>query len=658
MNRAKAFWIVAVAGTAMWLVPLPARAQDYGNYTIVRAISGSGTLQPANGGQNQALVRNLPLMDGDTLWTDSDGRVDLLMQDGVYLYMDGSTRIEIDRLPAQTAGTAKALRLRLWKGNLLLDVQSWSPAMTSYVITTPSASLSPSRAGLYLLDVENVDRTRAICVDGACAVASAGQTVTLNGRQMTYAEYGYPPLAPMNSTTLPAGLMRFRDSNAAPRGGTDVSRQYLPSDLSAYASDLDSYGNWNYQPTYGYVWCPSDVGPDWAPYTDGQWAYNSWGMTWVPYEPWGWAPFHYGRWIYSGGIGWGWCPMPYFAPAWVSFWWGDAGWLGWCPLDYWGSPLWGPGGWYSCPVGNIYNTNINTIIVRHRDAPPPHPIYPRAQGSPGTLRGSGPRGSSLTAAGSLNLSPRDAREFRDGRLSSRDLRARLTEPVSLNRRAYPSIQASDRNTMPRENPSQRDLPNSRLGRGGASGRGEPSVGRGNNLSSSRNFPSQDRGNLSRGPRTPVEPRPGRRDAAVRSWSSPQGQGRNLQSNRSPQASRQPRQPLPQSEVRPYSRVPDQSGGYRQPIQPQQRSYNRGGYSGYAPERQAPQRSWGGGEPSAPRYIPSRPSLGSGGGGGFRSGGGGGFRSGGGGEFRSGGGGGARSAPPAPSGGGGGGGHRR
>ena len=115
-------WItLVISGAALWLAPAAVRGEDYGNYATVRAIEGAASLQPSGDGQPQALVPNLPLTEGDTAWTENRGRVDLLLQDGNHLLLDGSSRIEIDRLPSDGSQEGTVLRLRLWKGTRQLN---------------------------------------------------------------------------------------------------------------------------------------------------------------------------------------------------------------------------------------------------------------------------------------------------------------------------------------------------------------------------------------------------------------------------------------------------------------------------------------------------------------------------------------------------------
>jgi hypothetical protein len=90
-------------------------------------------------------------------------------------------------------------------------------------------------------------------------------------------------------------------------------------DENTFEQGLSPYGRWIDTPEYGRVWVPSDVGPDWQPYTDGRWVDTEWGWSFASSVPWGWAAFHYGRWGFGPGLGWFWVPGFVWAPAWVSW---------------------------------------------------------------------------------------------------------------------------------------------------------------------------------------------------------------------------------------------------------------------------------------------------------------------------------------------------
>ncbi len=143
------------------------------------------------------------------------------------------------------------------------------------------------------------------------------------------------------------------DTNGTPTPPPDEAAQQQPPSNSGTSEDgatfqtfydsLGSQGNWIQTNDYGYVWQPEVTDADWAPYTEGHWVYTDDGWTWVSDEPWGWATYHYGRWANLDGTGWVWVPGYTWAPAWVSWRYGE-GYCGWAPLppdsfvgiDYWG----------------------------------------------------------------------------------------------------------------------------------------------------------------------------------------------------------------------------------------------------------------------------------------------------------------------------------
>ncbi|MDB6154801.1 MAG: Membrane protein involved in colicin uptake-like protein [Chthoniobacteraceae bacterium] len=101
--------------------------------------------------------------------------------------------------------------------------------------------------------------------------------------------------------------------------------------FSFFYDSLDPLGDWIQTDAYGYCWRPDGVDADWAPYTDGYWAYTDAGWTWVSYEDWGSICYHYGRWVNLDEEGWCWVPDYQWAPAWVS-WRNSDDYVGWAPL--------------------------------------------------------------------------------------------------------------------------------------------------------------------------------------------------------------------------------------------------------------------------------------------------------------------------------------
>ncbi|GEM_PF-1253129 len=136
--------------------------------------------------------------------------------------------------------------------------------------------------------------------------------------------------------------------------------------------DLSPYGQWVHRASYGWVWVPDDVPVDWRPYTHGHWVYtDDYGWLWVSNWRWGWAPFHYGRWTYDDDYGWVWIPGTVWAPAWVTWRYGD-GWVGWAPMPP--AAVWRPTGGFGIRI-TLVERDIRPstwVFVRDRDFVRPH----------------------------------------------------------------------------------------------------------------------------------------------------------------------------------------------------------------------------------------------------------------------------------------------
>jgi hypothetical protein len=147
-----------------------------------------------------------------------------------------------------------------------------------------------------------------------------------------------------------------------------------------FYDSLAPYGEWIEIADYGTAWRPLDVDEDWAPYTDGYWAFTDAGWTWVSYEDFGGIVYHYGRWVRVEEEGWCWVPDYEWAPAWVS-WRQNDDYVGWAPLPpeaRWspsiGISIWvdrqydiGPGYYSFCRVRDFGAPVLRPVIVNHRE---------------------------------------------------------------------------------------------------------------------------------------------------------------------------------------------------------------------------------------------------------------------------------------------------
>jgi len=136
------------------------------------------------------------------------------------------------------------------------------------------------------------------------------------------------PAAPAESATAPAAV-----ASAPAEAAPSPAVYSVDASYQTFYDQLAPYGAWVAMDPYGYVWQPAATLHDlaWRPYTLGHWAYTDDGWTWMSDEPFGWITYHYGRWMRTHTLGWVWTPGDQWAPAWVSWRYGND-FVGWAPL--------------------------------------------------------------------------------------------------------------------------------------------------------------------------------------------------------------------------------------------------------------------------------------------------------------------------------------
>lgn len=408
------------------------------NAAIVRYLEGNAYVQGTSSDERELLTINSPIFEGDNIWL-TEGNLGILFSDGTIVWLASDSHIEISQFPYPYSEKPLGLKASLWRGMAVLEAKFPVPTESSHIIITPSASIRTARKSLSIIEVENVDRTRLTVLDGSAIISSSGYSNTVWTNQMSYAQYGYEPSAPVSvgKVAYPE-IISFRQKMTNKPVRTPKSWEYLDPELQAYAIDLDYYGYWEDVPGYGHVWFPSPafVHYGWNPYFNGYWRYTPWGCTWISYDPWGWVPFHYGNWTFIIGVGWGWIPDVWFSPAWVAWYWWD-GWIGWCPWGYynghWG-PIWQPCGWYYIDINNIYVANIAKIVVVNKNEPPPvKPVVPVPKKALNgdknlTKKVSTDYDVIVTHSGGLNIHPSKVHDLKNGKVTFDDIKQTLAEP--------------------------------------------------------------------------------------------------------------------------------------------------------------------------------------------------------------------------------------
>ena len=338
----------------------------------ISVMNGDVSLRRGDNGDFLAAVVNAPLVVGDRVLTGPNGRAEVQFDSGNMIRVAPNSEIRLSEL------AYRRYQVQLARGVVTFRVLR--PSNAEVEVSTPQASIRPRREGVFRLVVREDGQSEVTVRAGEIEVFTprgaetlyAGKTMQMRG---TVSEPEFQVIA-ANPEDEWDGWNRERDhvltSSRSPR--------YVNPDVYG-TEDLDAYGRWVPDPSYGNVWVPQ-VSAGWAPYQAGRWAWvDYYGWTWVSYDPWGWAPYHYGRWYRSPVFGWCWFPggmgfgvRHYWSPALVGFvgFGGGFGGVGWIPLapferfhPWYGRGYYG-GGFRGATIVNnvnIYNTYRNARVV-------------------------------------------------------------------------------------------------------------------------------------------------------------------------------------------------------------------------------------------------------------------------------------------------------
>ena len=292
----------------------------------ISLIAGEVTLKRQGNTDWERARLNFPLVEGDTLSTDRDSRLEIQIDARNFVRLAPHTTMQIVAL--RDEGVA----LSVIEGTATVRLAKFDHEHEYFEVDAPRTTLAIEKKGLYRIDVPGDRRVRLTVRDGGSAriysdtsgfALRDGRTAELVVEGDNSGDWEFVA----NNLDAIDDWVSDREKYLAQRLRYDT--QYYDQYVWG-AEELDAYGDWNYTTDYGWIWRPrtsvTNVYADWAPYRYGHWVWcPPYGWTWVGYEPWGWAPYHYGRWVFHGGY-WAWCPRSayyydhsWWRPALVAF---------------------------------------------------------------------------------------------------------------------------------------------------------------------------------------------------------------------------------------------------------------------------------------------------------------------------------------------------
>lgn len=294
----------------------------------------------------EVAVLNLPIVEGDEIATDGNGRFEIQFNSYTHLRVAENSQIKIVGL--KDDGIALSVPL----GTVVLRAGEFNGTRSFFEIDAPKTTISIQKAGMYRVESGVPDSLEVFVTaaeGGEARVYSidAGFTVKNGRRAKIYiagSQSGEWETADASRSADEFDSWSLdRDAIIAKRLRDAYYDKYYDRDIYG-AEDLNDHGEWVHTRKYGYVWRPYQTSisqySGWSPYRYGHWRWvPPYGWTWVNDEPWGWATYHHGRWVWDSGA-WYW--SPYGAYRHSRSWWFPAlvvvrvlgGNVCWYPLPY------------------------------------------------------------------------------------------------------------------------------------------------------------------------------------------------------------------------------------------------------------------------------------------------------------------------------------
>ena len=332
-----------------------------------------------------ATVADGPFGMEDALYSDDKGKAEFIMPNETWIRIGGNTQIQMIRLVSDLTETDLASGIaRFYNKSSNAAFKVSSPF--GYVVA-PAQSIFDLYVGDQSIEVVsikgNVDFVH-VAGDTRYEVVAGEASILADATQVGSGE------ATVDEAWDAWNLERdsLWSKRVEVRGD---SVRYLPEQIQDQSYVLEEQGRWQrvyYENEYRHLWQPSQVEPDWVPYSQGRWVDYYEDPCWIPdpSEHFGYVTHHYGSWVHVN-TGWFWAPPLPVAPPplpaggvgmaaapllGIGFgWWpGRVGWIysdaniGWFPLGWrepwYGHRPWGPGAIVYSAAAPPPPININT----------------------------------------------------------------------------------------------------------------------------------------------------------------------------------------------------------------------------------------------------------------------------------------------------------
>ncbi len=314
--RQPAVLLAAALGISVCFA-LPQRASAEPGVARISDMQGSVAVQRGDANTAVAATVNAPVLGADYVTTGDNSRAEV--------DLDGASSVRLGSGVQMRFGDLDPGNRRMQLAQGPIDLRVFRANDLSTQIDTPSVSIRPREPGSYRVNVTPDGRTWVAVRSGAAEIITPQGTRTIGpGSTLIASGSANDPSISTQGAIADDGFDTWNGQRDQYWQAAAPSDTYVNPNVVG-VDDLQQYGHWWDDPSYGQVWIPNSEPADWSPYETGRWVWEGgYGWTWVAAEPWGWAPYHYGSW-YRSRHGWAWYPpgpavvTPVWQPALVAF---------------------------------------------------------------------------------------------------------------------------------------------------------------------------------------------------------------------------------------------------------------------------------------------------------------------------------------------------
>lgn len=308
--------VLSIVFVLVLLFSIGANAETESIYAHVSYVDGEAfIIRSAEDKPVQAVV-NLPLLAGDTIYTEAKGRCEIQFGNGTLIRLDNDTGLKVGTvLTKGLTSEKKVTTLKLERGHIISMNQVYRGEIFQ-VVTEAAAVKMTSRSTNSILVKEK---------EGTHVRVSRGKVGVLYGKtpKKVFVKKGkgvwITPAYNLKDDNKKKNVdfylwntnvnKNFKDLHYGKSKVPEVIYRRSPGIVHFAERFSTKFGTWVYNDVFGYVWQPADdIFTDRRPFFDANYVKVNGQLVLVPNQPWGWAPAHLGTWFFSKSQGWVWIP--------------------------------------------------------------------------------------------------------------------------------------------------------------------------------------------------------------------------------------------------------------------------------------------------------------------------------------------------------------